>query len=241
MIKLPLHALPIISLGMLKKIIAYCYLNFAQATQFVELYQPTYNPQKIRFLKPIRYKRASDDRLQLIAQNVPLHTIKTYLDIGSQLGYFVFKIAEYSEIKAVGIEQDRRAYYYAQSLHILNKQPRVSFRHAHLTPESAKTLGDFDMISLLSVFHHLVKYQGFDAADKIIDELVSRCKYFVFETGQANETQMAWSKNLSFMNASSASWLRNYLQSKRLNILSQVLVPTHLSSVQRHFYVCKKR
>lgn len=225
---------------MIKKTLSYLYLNFAQATQFVELYQPTYNPNYIRYLKPNSHKRICDDRLHLISENINLKKIHSYLDIGSQLGYFVFKIAENSHIQATGIEQDRRAYYYAKSLEVLNQTPNTKFIYQYLTPQIARGLEKFDMISLLSVFHHLVTFQGFKAADQIVDALVKKCRYFVFETGQEDERNMQWSKNLTFMDRSPKHWLKEYLQSKGLKVIRHSLVPTHLSKVDRSFFICAR-
>jgi cyclopropane fatty-acyl-phospholipid synthase-like methyltransferase len=194
----------------------------------------------IRLIKSDEYKRKSDDRLFLIKKYIPVNKISSYLDVGSQLGYFVFQLAKHYKIPAVGIDQDIGAYFYSEFLKILNNEDRVNFNRSSITPESAKALGAYDLITLLSVFHHLVKYQGFQQADRIVDELVSKCNYFVFETGQADEKNMVWSEDLSFMKESSQKWIEKYLVSKKLIILHHSEVSTHLSEVKRHFFVCKR-
>jgi cyclopropane fatty-acyl-phospholipid synthase-like methyltransferase len=224
---------------MLSKILSFSFINLAQALGFIEFYQPTFNPRNIRFIKQNNYKRTSDDRVDIITKHVPMEKIENFLDVGSQLGYFTLTLAQRYHIQALGIDQDMGAYYYSKCLKNINDKKNVRFLHDTITPQKAAALEKFDLISLLSVFHHLVKYQGFQAADRIVDELVAKCKYFIFETGQSNETDMLWSKNLSFMDKSTGKWLEKYLKSKKLIILHHSLVPTHLSSVKRHFFVCE--
>lgn len=225
---------------MLKKLFARWGIDLIQILGLVEHYQPTYNPGEVRFIKHDVYKRKSDDRIILIKKYIPVNKISSYLDIGSQLGYFVFQLAKHYKIPAVGIDQDFGAYFYSRFLKIINSEDRVNFVRCSITPESVKALGTYDLVTLLSVFHHLVKYQGFQQADRIVDELVSKCKYFVFETGQIDEKNMDWSENLAFMKKSSEKWIEKYLISKKLIILHHSVVSTHLSEVKRHFFVCKR-
>ena len=72
--------------------ILYIVINIIRLFKLTELYQPTYNPYNIPFVRNKTYARPSNDRIEKIASNIDLNAVSTYLDIGSQLGYFVFSI-----------------------------------------------------------------------------------------------------------------------------------------------------
>lgn len=219
---------------------AYIRLHQLRLRDSVELYQPTYYSGILPLLFSTNGLRQCDDRLIFIRNALAKEKISTYLDIGSQLGFFVFSLAEDLDLdKAVGIEQHTRSYQYAQSLLELNQVNCVKFKHLTLTPKLARTIESYDLISILSVFHHLVVHQGFNAADTIINELVKRCRYFVFETGQVDEVIMPWSHEMNFMKPNPNSWIESYLENKGLQIIKTAKFPTHLSPINRGLYVCR--
>ena len=75
-------------------------------------------------------KRSSEDRVSLISENLP-QLPGSYLDIGSQLGYFVFKISEKGFLSC-GIEVNPISCTYSRSLAILNDIKNVSFLNFQL-------------------------------------------------------------------------------------------------------------
>ena len=80
--------------SMVSKIIhyvIYCLINIIRIFRLTELYQPTFNPNNIKFARNKLYARESFERIEIIAVHIDLKKISTYLDIGSQLGYFVYK------------------------------------------------------------------------------------------------------------------------------------------------------
>ena len=74
--------------------VIYCLINIIRIFRLTELYQPTFNPNNITFVRNKSYARESSERIEIIVVHIDLKTISTYLDIGSQLGYFVYKINE---------------------------------------------------------------------------------------------------------------------------------------------------
>ena len=65
-------------------------VNYIRIRNKTELYQPTYNKKNLRLFRPGLEKRSSDDRVVIIKENMP-ELPGSYLDVGSQLGYFVLK------------------------------------------------------------------------------------------------------------------------------------------------------
>ena len=63
-------------------------VNYIRIGNKTELYQPTYNVKNLRLFRSDLEKRSSDDRVDVIQDNMP-GIPGSYLDVGSQLGYFV--------------------------------------------------------------------------------------------------------------------------------------------------------
>ena len=74
--------------------VIYGLINIIRIFRLTELYQPTFNPSNITFLRNKLYARESFERIKIISVHIDLKKISTYLDIGSQLGYFVYKIEQ---------------------------------------------------------------------------------------------------------------------------------------------------
>ncbi len=225
------------------KILPYLYINLLRLFGLVELYQPTYNPRNLYFFRPKAQRRDCDDRIAAIRKSIDFNRVESYIDIGSGLGYFVFKLSELNKIKwSLGIEKDHTVCNYANSLVILNNVHNVSFMNAELTPSTVTNLPSCGLISFLNVFHHLVYFQGFAAADSIMRQLYFKCNaYFIFETGQFNEKGYYWSESLSFMGNNPERWIQDYLNN--IGYKDVMLVErfsTHLGEQKRAFFICSK-
>ena len=223
--------------------ILYIVINIIRLFKLTELYQPTYNPYKIPFVRSKTYARQSNDRLEKITSNIDLNDVSTYLDIGSQLGYFVFSINEINKsILSTGIEMNKTSYMYSVLIGILNKSINVSFINTELTSKISENIPSYDIISFLNVFHHIVHFQGFDEANIIMKDLYNKTnKYFIFETGQYNVKGCYWSNDLSFMGETPNQWLFDYLKSlgySEVKLISKF--NTHLNDEERSFFICIK-
>ncbi|MDO8674955.1 MAG: hypothetical protein Q7K71_02400 [Candidatus Omnitrophota bacterium] len=230
-------------LARISKVFPYLFINFIRCFALVELYQPTYNPRRLFLVRSGPIQRASDDRIQAIEKHVPVEGINTYMDLGSQLGYFLFRIcAKRKEMVGYGVEMDGLACHYANALVFLNDLENISFINLKLTASSVKNLPACDMVSFLNVFHHIVHFEGFDAADAVMRELYKKCgRYFIFETGQFDEPGYYWHGSLKFMGEKPEQWIRDYLLT--LGYQQVVLVdrfPSHLSDRKRAFFICTK-
>jgi cyclopropane fatty-acyl-phospholipid synthase-like methyltransferase len=217
------------------------YINTVRRKNLVCFYQPTYNPNSYYLYdEGENVRKETDVRLESMTKSLDFSKINSYLDIGSQFGYFVFKLAEKYPIIAHGIEVDKISYKYSAALTILNDCKRVSFNNLHLTPESAEKLPQYDLISFLNVFHHIVHFDNYDTACKVMQILSTKCKFFVFETGQYNEKGYYWSEDLKFMGDNPDKWVKEYLVSLGYRIISVNNFSTHLSENTRSF-ICGER
>ena len=211
--------------------------------KLTEFYQPTYNPNNLYYFRGSLHERISNERIDVIKANIDLSKVSTYLDIGSQLGYFVYKINETNNsIFSTGIEMNKVSYVYSLLIGILNNSTNTSFVNTELTSETVKNIHCFDVISCLNVFHHIVHFKGFEEADNIMNVLYKKTNtYFIFETGQYNEKGHYWTNDLSFMEDTPIKWIIEYL--KKIGFYDVKLIKkfkTHLGDEERGFFICTK-
>ena len=223
--------------------IIYLVTNMIRIFKLTEFYQPTYNPNNLYYFRGSLYERLSNDRIDVIKANIDLSKVSTYLDIGSQLGYFVYKINETNNsIFSTGIEMNKVSYVYSLLIGILNNSTNTSFVNMELTSETVKNIHCFDVISYLNVFHHIVHFKGFEEADNIMNVLYKKTNtYFIFETGQYNEKGHYWTNDLSFMEDTPIKWIIEYL--KKIGFYDVKLIKkfkTHLGDEERGFFICTK-
>ena len=221
----------------------YLVTNLIRIFKLTEFYQPTYNPKNLYYFRGSLYERLSNERIDVIKANIDLSKVSTYIDIGSQLGYFVYKINETNNsIFSTGIEMNKVSYVYSLLIGILNNSTNTSFVNTELTSETVKNIHCYDVISYLNVFHHIVHFKGFEEADNIMNVLYKKTNtYFIFETGQYNEKGHYWTNYLSFMEDTPIEWITDYL--KKLGFYDVKLITkfkTHLGEVERGFFICTK-
>ena len=225
----------------LRKQMAMDYINSIRKNSKVDFYQPTYNPNNFKLYRSNDViRKETDMRVNTISSCFDFGSIKSYLDIGSQFGYFVFKLAESKNLLAHGIEMDKVLCAYSNAIIVLNDLENISLMNCKLTPETAEKLPGYDLISFLNVFHHTVHFDGFEAADKIMKILFDKCCHFVFETGQYNEKGYYWSNDLKFMGNDPDLWVAEYLVQIGYKILRTEQYKTHLSDTTRSFVCCTK-
>ena len=223
-----------------KKILALLYLNYIKFFNKTEMYQPSYNSSRFLLCNPKESQRTSDDRLNEMFKNLKINN-GSYLDIGSQIGYFVFNFNN-SGFFATGIEMNPYSSDYASCLSILNNTKNINFINSTINPYTVKNLPDYDVISMLSVFHHLVHFQGKNAAEDILNNLVLKCKKtFFFETGEFEEKGFYWSDSLSFFGKKSSCYIEDYLKSFDFSEVRCIgRYSTHLTNHKRSLFVCHR-
>jgi len=216
------------------------YINYLRLFNKTELYQPTYQKRSFFLVRKGTVQRSCEDRFDAISKRVSASS-GSYLDIGSQFGYFVFKMAELGFV-STGMEADLPAYNYASNLAKINEATNVRFIHEHLDEDRAKSLPHYDIISILNVFHHIVHFSGFEKADKIMKTLYQKCDGILFfETGEYEEKGHYWSEDLQFMGKSSKEWIGDYLKKLGFRCVEEAgRFPTHLSGHKRTLFCCFK-
>jgi len=225
----------------LRKKMALNYISSVRKNGRVAFYQPTYNPNNFKLYGADKSARKETDiRVETMSNHFDFSRISSYLDIGSALGYFVFKLAEAKKIIAHGVEMDKILCAYSNAIVVLNELENVSFTNCKLTTETVKKLPRFDLISFLNVFHHIVHFDGFNAADKMMKVLSGKCDYFVFETGQYNEKGYYWTEDLKFMGDDPDLWVKEYIVSLGYKILHDESFKSALSNNTRTFICCSK-
>ena len=148
-------------------------------------------------------------RWDAIRQVVEEERVSTVVDIGCNVGYFSIKIAQQG-VPVVGIEAEPK---YFRTFLMGVKQlrlPNASLMVLKITPKTTPLLPNADCVLFMSVWHHLVRAYGLDAATQILRTIWARTqKVMVFETG---ENEMPLSFGLPVMSPNPAIFLHDYLR-----------------------------
>ncbi|MCC2312930.1 class I SAM-dependent methyltransferase [Cellulomonas xiejunii] len=149
----------------------------------VEHYQPLYGVAGI-VEEPAR---ESQERARLIAEALEPVRGRRVLDIGSSLGYMSFALADRGA-HVVGWEYNADNAEVARQVAAINGLP-VTFLVKELTVESVRTIphGQVDAVLVLAVLHHVIHYQGLEAAQEIVRELLDRVPVLVVELATKGE------------------------------------------------------
>lgn len=199
----------------------------------IELYQPIYGDNKSKG------QRVCSDRWNVIKQYLPKQQF-SFMDIGSQIGYFTFHAANAGAV-SLGVERSKRYCEFAQAIKCIRKIDHVAFLNMDIDSHTVKGLPNVDVMCCMSIFHHWVREYDFEKADYIFNELCNRTKILFFDTGQVDERNTDWAGTLEFMNPEPVVWIENYLRAKGFKTVKQLGVfPTHLSDVPRMLFYAAK-
>lgn len=226
---------------LINKIFDLSYLNITAWTKQVYLYQDVYNPKSFPLFLPRHSERNCKTRWTLIESALDKHHIKpgSFLDIGSQVGYYVFQFAQKGFVSQ-GLEMNQRTVAYARVLANLNQTEHVSFNCGTITPEFAKKLPNYTVISMLSVFHHLLHFQGEKAALDILRQLAQKSSSaFFFESGEPTEEGYYWSKAIQKLTKEKYDhWVRSFFAKLGFKtIIALGTSPNHLNDTHRTLYL----
>jgi SAM-dependent methyltransferase len=183
-------------------------------------------------------KRLCIDRFNAFSEVFEPGVALSCMDIGCNQGYFVIRMAERGGF-CLGIDYGRNEIMVAQATAKLAEVNNVAFAQLDVDEAMAKALPKVDVVICMSVFHHWVRRFGEDGARKIMDAVASRAgRYLVFETGQPEETGVAWADSLSFMGEDSQQWVEQYLLSNGFSRVEQVgEFIAEVSGMPRKLYV----
>jgi hypothetical protein len=152
---------------------------------------------------------ASHTRWQAMRPLVEQRGVRTALDVGANVGWFTFSLAELG-ISTVGLDrglrQSRIALYVRRRARLAD---RTSYLVMDLSAENAELLPSADAVLFLSVWHHIVREHGLETGTRILEALWERTRRVLFfETGEA-EMPASW--GLPAMAPDARSWIAAYL------------------------------
>jgi hypothetical protein len=131
------------------------------------------------------------------------------VDVGSNSGWFVFKLAERG-IPVVGVEGLERLVRISHYARRRLRQPSAGFLLMAVDPDTVSLVPRADCTVLLSVWHHFVRDFGLEAATAMLTSLWNNtAKVLFFETGESDEMPRWW--RLPEMLPDSRAWLEHYL------------------------------
>ncbi len=178
------------------------------------------------------------DRFHAISDVLPNKPLSV-MDIGCNIGYFVFRMAERGGF-CLGIDWGRNQIMVARSLAELHRVNNAVFSEMEVDPKSITSLPKVDVVICLSIFHHWVRRYGEQKAREMLISLASRAeKYIIFETGQPDEAQKPWSRLLHFMNQPDfETWVKEFLHTlgfEKVELCGPF--PTSVSDVPRKLFI----
>ena len=166
----------------------------------------------------------------------------TSLDIGCDIGFFTFALAGRGGL-CIGVDGNRNAVMTARGLASLNGCANALFTEALVTPDNADRFPGTDVLICLSIFHHWVRHYGLEGGTKILKTLADKVDgYIVFDTGQSDETETSWAKELSFMGDDPESWTGDMLRSIGFaDVRNLGKFSSAVSAAPRNLFIAAKR
>lgn len=199
----------------------------------VEHYQPTYHVSGM-VTGP---SRDSLDRCRTIEsylkQTAGLHT----LDIGASLGYVCFYLADRGAI-AEGWEYNPQNAEVARLVGEINGI-NISVKTKALDDITVKTIktGEYDAVTILSVFHHIIHYKGLEYTQKLVKELLDRIPIMIVELAKKGEdSTLFWNKTQPVDELAIFDLVRDDVVIEKIGDFGN-----HLSKNTRPMYAIKKK
>ncbi len=131
------------------------------------------------------------------------------LDIGCNVGYFVFK-AEEKGCFSCGIDSSLRSNLISNYVKMKARFINAYFLLGRIDVDNIDFIPKYDYIIFLSVFHHWCAEYGLVESKKALSKLIQKSnKGFFFEMGQE---EMDKQYNIPSMDNESKQWIQNLLQ-----------------------------
>jgi len=128
---------------------------------------------------PYHWKKRDDSkaRWQLMAPRID-EKDESCIDIGCADGYFVKQFSNLG-LLTMGVDQSKESVQTARALYA--DQEGASFMNYWITPDSIQSIPSFDVILLLTVYHHWVTQNGHGEAERMLKVLADKSKKIFFE------------------------------------------------------------
>jgi len=118
-----------------------------------------------------------EERLVLLDEAVP-EDADSLLDLGCAEGHLT---AEFADRGLFSIGVERQAHVVASARRSNADHANLGFLQYEVTPETINTLPQFDVVFLLTVYHHWVNEFGWETAESMLRSLGFTCEMLVFE------------------------------------------------------------
>ena len=156
--------------------------------------------------------RRSDGTVQrwaVIEEQIRGAAIGSAMDVGCQIGYFDFALAE-KGIPTLGVDLEDRSLRIARYAARKTETNDVGFLCMAVSPTTVGLLPTVDLVLVLSIWHHWVRAYGLEGATVILSRLWERCRVTMFfETG---ENEMPADYGLPAMLPTPKEWVGAYLE-----------------------------
>ena len=135
--------------------------------------------------------------------------IENAIDIGASAGYFTIELARLG-VHTIAIEPDPANHRIALLAVRRSGLRNIGVLALELRPDNVRMLPPADCVVFLSVWHHLVRNYGFEAATRMLREMWGRTGTLLFfDTG---EREMPPEFQLPPMEPEPREWLECYLR-----------------------------
>lgn len=158
----------------------------------VEPYQPTYGISGILTEEP---KRRSLDRCRAIEQSLDKVYGLSILDIGSSLGYVCYYFADRGA-KTEGWDANPKNAEVSRMVGQINGLD-VNIKTKNFDKDGVATIrhGSYDVVTILSVLHHIIYKNGLKYTQELMEELLDRVPVLIVELAKKGEdTKLFWDK-----------------------------------------------
>jgi O-antigen chain-terminating methyltransferase len=200
----------------------------------VEPYQPAYGMPGL-IAEPAR---DSIDRCRAIENHFGGRLRgKRLLDVGSSLGFVCYYFADRG-MQTEGWEGNAANAEVAQLIGELNGVPS-RIRTQQFDPDSVSAIqpGEFDVVTLLSVLHHVVHHQGLRETQELLRDLLQRVPVLVLELARKGEDpDLFWDAALPEDELDVLALVRDEVEVVPLGMFD-----THLSDKARPLYVVSRK
>ncbi|OGZ34033.1 MAG: hypothetical protein A2Y98_02940 [Candidatus Portnoybacteria bacterium RBG_19FT_COMBO_36_7] len=171
-------------------------------------YQPIFNKGKLI----AGGDRSCFDRWEFIKKEIIRYKAKSFLDLGSAEGYYVFQAAKECHCVSLGVDADIRRLAMANHQLILEKINSAGFMFGVIDEEFLEKIPNFDAVIFMSVMHHIMSSKGEEYSRNILKRIRSKIsKFLIFEMGQSDESKNKWAVKLPDMGADPHQWIVDFL------------------------------
>lgn len=158
-------------------------------------YHPLGDRQQAKLQRP---NKAFEQRWDYVSQALGSCQARSFLDLGCAEGYYVRRAALEHGVFAIGIDKSPRRLRQANALALLENDSRCSFLDMEINSASISRLPVFDVVSCMSLLHHVIHHQGISEARALMRAISERTgKYMLFDMGGPGESSNVWAPSLS--------------------------------------------